>query len=160
MKGFTYIETIIYMSIFVLMMTTLIPFAWNIIEGGAKSATQQEVASNARFAAQVIASAIRGASGINSVATSAASFATYNPATNPTVFDVSNGFVRIKQGTASAIALNSNDTSVSALLFTNYSTVNVSTRNVQFILTLTGRYATPRQEYTESVTVQTDAEMR
>lgn len=160
MKGFTYIETILYMAIFVLMMTTIIPFAWNVIGAGSKSAVQQEVTGNARLISLLMLRIIRNAIGINSIATGSASFATSNPATNPTIFDLTNGYIRMTQGTGSAVLLNSNDTSASALLFTNYSTVNLSTRHVGFIFTLNGRYGSARQEYTESITVESSAEMR
>ena len=49
LPGFTYIEMIIYLGIVTLMMTALIPFAWNAIEGGAKSATQREVYSQGNY---------------------------------------------------------------------------------------------------------------
>ena len=160
MKGFTYLETVLYIAILVVMMTTLIPFSLNVITGGAKSTTQEEVASNARFLAQKIAFTIRNAYGIDNIATTSVALATNNPATNPIVFDLSNGSIRMKEGTGSAIALNSPDTTISALLFTNYSTADNKTRNIRFSFTLTGAYGSVRQEYTEAITVQSDAELR
>lgn len=159
-KGLTFIETILYVSILALMMTTLIPFAWNVIGSGTKSTTQQEVFSSARFIAQKIAYTIRNASDIASVASTSASFTTSNPATNPTVFDLSNGIIRIKEGTGSAIALNSTDTSASALLFINYSSSDGKAKNVQFQFTITAKYPSSRQEYTATTSIQSSAELR
>ncbi|MEK7571212.1 MAG: type II secretion system protein [Patescibacteria group bacterium] len=161
-RGFTYIEIIIYVAILTIMLTTLIPFAWNIIEGGAKSTTQQEVFANARFISERIKYEIRNATGINSVSSTAISLTTATSATNPTVIDLSSGNVRITQGTGSTVNLNSPDTTVSNFTFTNYTSSDNKTKHIQFTFTLNANYAGAgtRQEYNASTTIEGSAEVR
>lgn len=68
--GFTFVEAIIYVSIISIMLTALIPFTWNIVEGGTKSATQEEVSSQARTISERIKYEIRNAVAITSVSSS------------------------------------------------------------------------------------------
>jgi prepilin-type N-terminal cleavage/methylation domain-containing protein len=161
-RGFTLIETILYIAIVSIVMTALIPFAWNVIGGATKSATQQEVFSNARFIGERIKYEIRNATGINSVSPSQISLVTSNIATNPTIIDLSAGNLRIKQGTGSVVNLNSNDISISDLVFTNYTSNDNNTKNIQFVFTVNANYsgAGQRQEFNESTTVEGDAEVR
>lgn len=163
--GFTYIELLIYMVICTIMLNTLVPFAWNVIETGAKSATQQELSSNARFASEIIKYEIRNASGFN-VGTSV--FGT-NPGTlslidftagnNPTIFNVASGKLMMKQGAGAAVQITSNDVTVTNLTFTNYTSGAIS-ENIQFLLTLTSNTTSTRQEYQGTITLQGAAEIR
>src|SRR6266571_3526280 len=82
-RGFTLIELIIYIAIVAIILTSLIPFAWNVIEGGAKSATEQEVFANARYVSERIKYEIRNASGINSVSATSISLSETSGAVNP-----------------------------------------------------------------------------
>lgn len=161
-KGFTFIELIIYVAIVSIVMTALIPFAWNVIEGGTKSATQQEVFANARFISEKIRYEIRNSIGINSVSASSISLVTSIAGTNPTIIDLSGGNVRIKQGAGSTISLNSTDTRISSLIFTNYTSGDNKTKHIGFTLTVNANYtgAGARQEYNESTTIESSAEVR
>ena len=104
-SGFTYIEMILYISIVVIMMNALVPFAWNVIGTGAKSATQQEVSSAARYVSERISFEIRNASDINTGASTfgsspgTLSLAHSISAQNPTLITLTSGKVTIKQGT-------------------------------------------------------------
>lgn len=159
--GFTFIELIIYMAIVTIMLTAIIPFAWNVIGGGVKSATQQEVFSAARAISERIKYEIRNASGINSVSPTQISLATPFTATNPTVIYLNRGFIHLTQGAGSPIYLNSNNASVSALTFTNYTSSGNTTKNIGFSLTISASYSgTVRQEFKATTTVSSSAELR
>lgn len=159
--GFTFIELILYISIVTMMMMTLIPFAWNVIQGGAKSATQQEVFSNARYISERIKYEIRNAAGINSVSATSISLIASPSANNPTVIDFSGGNIRIKQGSGSTINLNSQNASVSALTFTNYTSADNKTEHIQFTLTVNASNSgTKRQDYNAATTIEGSAEVR
>src|SRR5579864_3811602 len=108
--GFTLIELILYIGIVTIMMSALIPFAWNIIEGGVKSSTKQEIFTQAQYVANRITFEIRNASGINSVSPNQISLSTATPATNPTIISLTAGVINLQQGSASPIALNSKNT--------------------------------------------------
>lgn len=161
-SGFTFIELILYISIVTMMMTTLIPFAWNVIQGGAKSATQQEVFSNARYISERMKYEIRNAAGINSVSATSISLVASPSANNPTVIDLSDGNIRIKQGSGSTINLNSQNTTVSSLTFTNYTSSDSKTKHIQFSFTLNAYYpnAGTKSEYNETTIVEGSAEVR
>jgi hypothetical protein len=161
-KGFTFIELILYVAILTTMLIALIPFAWNIIGGGVKSATQQEVFSNARYISERIKSEIRNATGINSVTSSQISLSTATVATNPTVIALSGNNITITQGAGSAVNLNSQNTRISSLTFTNYTSADTKSKHIQFVFTINAYYpnAGTRQEFNDSTTIEGSAEVR
>jgi type II secretory pathway pseudopilin PulG len=161
-KGFTYIELLIYISIVTMMMVTLVPFAWNIIGSGAKSATQQEVVANARYMSERMKYEIRNASGIASVSANRISLNTANVSTNPTVIALSGGNLTISFASGSAVNLNSQKASISALTFSNYTSTSSATKHIQFVFTVNSNYAGAgqRQEYKNSTTVEGSSEVR
>lgn len=160
-EGFTYIELILYIAIITIMMTTLIPFAWNVIEGGAKSATEREVFSQGRYVSERLEYEIRNASGINSVSSNQISLSETNPATNPTIITLNSGNITIQQGVANPVAINSQNTTISNLTFANYTSADNKTKNIQFVFTINANYpgAGSRQEYKASVAMEGDAEV-
>ncbi|MBI4084636.1 MAG: hypothetical protein HY431_01900 [Candidatus Levybacteria bacterium] len=158
--GFTYIELLLYTGIVAIVITALVPFAWHVVSGGAKSATEQEVFSNARFISERIKYEIRNATGINAVSAAQISLVTSSAATNPTVIDLSAGDIRIKQGTGSVVKLNSNDTMASNLVFTDYTSSDNKTKHIGFTLTLTDANTSTRQEFQETTTIESSAEIR
>lgn len=170
-QGFTFIEIILYIAIVAIMMNSLIPFAWNVIEGGAKSSVQQEVFSQARYISERLKAEIRNSIGINTgtsnfgvnIATAGGQLSLQDIAPNdPTIIDVSNGIVRIKQGAGTVISLNSANTSVSNLTFTNYSSADNKSKHIGFTLTIIAKYAGAgtRQEYQATTTLESSAEVR
>src|SRR5579872_4849428 len=160
--GFTLIELILYIGIVTIMMSALIPFAWNIIEEGVKNSTKQEIFTQGQYVADRITYEIRNASGINSVVSNQISLSTATPATNPTLISLNAGAINLQQGSASPIALNSKNTTVQSLTFTNYTSSDNKTKNIQFVFTIAANYsgAGSRQEYTGSVTMEGSAEVR
>ena len=159
-KGFTFIELILYVAILTIILSALVPFAWNTVETGVKSAVQQEVNANTRYISERMKYEIRTATGINSVAVTSISLATSTPATNPTIIDLSAGNIRIKQGAGSTINLNSANTVINSLTFTNFTSGNLKTKHIQFVMTVAASFAAARQEYQDSVVVESSAEVR
>lgn len=161
-KGFTYVEFILYIAIVVIVLSALIPFAWNVIGGGVKSTTQQEVFSNAQYISERLKYEIRNAAGINSVSSTLISLSVASVSANPTVIWLSGGDMYITQGTASAVRLNSQNTTVTNLAFTNFTSSDNKAKNIQFTFTIAAKYqgAGTRQEYNESTTMESDAELR
>lgn len=158
-KGFTLIELILYVAVVTIMLTALIPTAWNVIGAGSKGTTQQEVGANARFISEKIKYEIRRASGITSASGSTLSLTNFSP-DSTTVIDLVGGKIRINRNGGGAVNLNSNDTNVSNLYFTNYTSGDNATRNVQFVFTLNANFSQARQEYQGTITVEGDAELR
>ena len=160
-NGFTYIEFILYIGLVVIILSALIPFAWSAIETGVKSTTEQEVYSNAQYISEQLQYQIRNASGINSVTATQISLGTSISSTNPTIIGLSGGNLTSTQGVGSPINLNSQNASISAVTFTNYTSGDNKTKNIQFTFTVNASYsASKRQEYIESTTIEGDGEVR
>lgn len=168
-RGFTYIDLILYIAIVSLMLTTLVPFAWNIIEGGSKSSTQEELSSTARYVSERLLYEIRNAKGIDVSNTTfgqnianSGKFALLNFApTNTTSLTISSGILQITQGTNQPVSLNSTNTKITNLVFTNFSSADgITTQHVFFTLTIQAAYPSGRQEFQGSETIQANAEIR
>lgn len=160
-NGFTLIELILYVALVSMIFATLVPFAWNIINGGIKVRVEQEVYSQARFLSQRIKKEIRDASAVTTCNGTTLTLVNPAAALNPTTFTFGSGQVTIIQGTQipSPVRLHSIDTSVSAFNCTNYTGVNTS--NVQVNFTIASNYTSAtRKEYSESLIVQLTGETR
>ncbi|MBI2031894.1 MAG: prepilin-type N-terminal cleavage/methylation domain-containing protein [Candidatus Levybacteria bacterium] len=158
-KGFTFIELILYVSIFVMMLVTIIPFSWDMILSSRKSAVQQEVNSQARYIAERLKYEVRNATGVSAFFPTMIILNTSNPATNPTwIIGGGGGQVLVRQGTGSFVPLNSGNTYTN-LEFTNYSSSDYKTKNIQFILTVTSKFGSGNQN-NASTSISSDAEIR
>src|SRR3989338_7014213 len=158
--GFTFIELILYVAIVTIILSAVVSFAWSAVETGVKSAVQQEVNANVRYISERIKYEIRNSTGINSVAAASISLVTSTQATNPTIIDLSAGNIRITQGAASAVNLNSANTVINSLTFTNYTSLDNKTKHIQFTMTVAASFAAARQEYQDSAVVESSAEVR
>lgn len=157
--GFTFIELILYIGIVSIVMTALVSFAWNIITSGAKSSTQQEVYSQARYISERLKYEIRNSNGINSVSSNQISLAKDAP-NNPTIIGFSGGNITIQQGSSAAVNLNSSLTTITGLVFTNYSSGDNKTKHIQFNFTINSNYGSARQEYILSTPIEGSTEVR
>lgn len=124
-KSFTLIELLIYAGILILFLTFSILFFWDIIFGNIKESAYREVQQNARFSMTKIGHEIKKAKSI--ISPSAGSTSTslslemVNPDFNPTVFDLSEGKLRITQGGNPPIFLTTDRVVITNLVFTNLS---------------------------------------
>ena len=118
-----------------MIVLVLTQFAWMGINGGAKSGVQQEVYANARFVSEKIKYSIRNATAITSVTPTVLTMGS-------TVIDLVGGKVRLN-----GVNLNSDDTTISGLTFTDNGQNNVS-----FVFTLT--------RLNESVQIRSSATLR
>lgn len=158
-RGFTLIELILYIAIISIVMGALIPFAWQVIRGSVKSATEQEISSQARFVSERIKYEIRNANSINSTSASSIDLNTDTNAT--TVIDLSGGKVRIKYGAGATVNLNSDDTNITTLTFTDYRSADGKAQNIQFSFTIDENFISGRQEYQAAAqTIEGSAEVR
>ena len=160
--GFTLIELILYVALVTMLLLTVVPFAWNVIEGGVKLGVEQEVYSQARYVSERIKKEIREGSAINSCTSTVLSIANPTASLNPTVFTYTGGStdqLTIRQGTGAIIRIHSTDTLMTAFSCTNYT--GAGTDNVRVNFTLNANYAgSTRNEYDEAVVMQVTAETR
>jgi Tfp pilus assembly protein PilE len=159
-QGFTFVEAIIYVAIISIILNTLIPFTWNVVEGQRKSATQEEVSSQARMISERIKWEIRNAVSITSVSASTLVLCEGNPCsgTNVTTITFTGSSVTIAPAPApTPVTLDSNDVTVTGT-FTNNSSGTL-TKNVSFSLTVTENQGA-RKEFKQAETIQSSAELR
>jgi len=157
--GFTFIELILYVAIVTIILSAIVPFAWSAIETGVKSAVQQEVNANARYISELIKYEIRRASGITTVTSTSISLTNFSPDTT-TVIDLSGGNIRINRNGTGAVNLNSANTVINSLTFTNYTSGDNKTKHIQFTINIAASFAAARQEYQDSVVVESSSEVR
>lgn len=169
-KGFTFIELLLYIAILSIILTSLVTFAWNAIDNSGKSTTQQEIASNARFVSERLLYEIRKAVDINTATSNfGINLATdqtkqlslkENAPNDPTLINVVSGKIQIKQGAAAAVALNSTDTTVTDLTFTNNSSGDGKTKNITYTLTIISNFNQSRQEFQGTISLRASGELR
>ncbi|MEK7107005.1 MAG: prepilin-type N-terminal cleavage/methylation domain-containing protein [Patescibacteria group bacterium] len=147
-NGFTLIEFLIYIAIVASLLTTLSALLYQLMGAQVKNQSIADVEQEGELVTQLMTQTVRNASGINSPArgasSSSLSIVTLASSTNPTIFDLSSGTLRIKEGSSSAVSLTTSRVTASNLLFQNYSrTSTPDTVHIQFTLTRVnpeGRY--------------------
>lgn len=165
-NGFTFIETMIYITLISIFISGAISFALNIIYGRVKAQGQQEISQNLRLTSKRIVYEIRNASAINSVAASDLCLASANSTYNPTRIYLSSERLRIGWGGGSTDCtgltndqpLTTNRVRVTDLTFTNLSS-GTNSYNIKFSLTienLTGE----REEFQKNQTYSSSVELR
>jgi prepilin-type N-terminal cleavage/methylation domain-containing protein len=156
-KGFTLIELLLYVLIIGVVMSAMLPMALSMADNGAKSRVQEEVASTARNVMEKIKYKIRNAKDISAISANSLTLTNYSGAN--TVFGLTAGKVTINEG--STINLNSDDTNVTALTFTDFRSGDLKTKNIQVQMTMQASFsATVREEFNKTVQLQTSAELR
>ena len=125
-SGFTLLEFLLYIAIASITIAVISVYLSQILVFRAKSQTIAEVEQEGTMVMQNITQAIHNSNSINSpaVGSSAASLslAMSDVNKNPTVYDLSSGVVRIKEGSAATVNLTaSSRVTVSNLSFQNLS---------------------------------------
>ena len=123
-KGFTLLEFILYFALISIVVSTITVFALDVIRTRAKTAVVAEVEQNMRFGLQRILRTVRQASSLNvgastfDSATGVLSVDMAAASNTPTVFDLSGGALRMKEGSGAAVPLTSSRVVVTSLRFT------------------------------------------
>jgi len=130
-RGFTLIETLIYIAVIGLISGSFVAFGSSVSSARNKTYAAQEVQSNVRFALEIISNQIRSSSGINVPASVwnanngklVLTNAELNK--NPAIIDLDEeGRLRLKLGSADPIFLTSPRVKVDRLYFYNFSNEN------------------------------------
>lgn len=162
-RGFTLIELLLYISIASIIVFTIASLLRFTLESRVKNQTIAEVEQQGSQVMQLITQTIRTAKAINSPtlgnSASSLSLEVEDEASNPTVFDLSTGAIRIKEGTGIAVNLTSSKVSVSNLNFQNLSRANTpNTIKVNF--TINHINSSGRNEYEFSQNFYGSANLR
>jgi len=142
-KGFTLIELLLYIAIASIIVFTTASMLRFTLESRVKNQTIAEVEQEGAQVMQLITQTVRNATAISSptIGASGASLSV-----DTTVFDLSGGAIRIKEGAGAAVNLTSSKITVSSLNFQNLS--RVSTPNIARVsFTVTYTNSSGRNEY-------------
>jgi type II secretory pathway pseudopilin PulG len=127
MKGFTLIETLIYIAIIGTAISSFVVFSISIGNSRNKSYVIQEVHGNARVALDLISQRIRNASSVNISASTfdidpgVLSLAMVDSTKNQTLINLTgnDGTLQITEGVSSALPIVSDEVKITNLIFTN-----------------------------------------
>ena len=166
-KGFTLIETIIYVGIIGLILSGFISFSVVIADSRNKNYVTQEVQANFRSAFDLITKKIKEADSINVGASTfnsdpgVLSLAMDDAGENPTIINLSqdDGVLQIKEGSSEPVAIVSDEIRVTNLVFTNLSTASPR-ENVRIELTLEFNNQASDVEFNYSESFQTAVSLR
>ena len=140
-RGFTLVETLLYIAIIGGILTFTVNFSLTILDGQQKARSYQEAQQNARFSVDRISQEIRSALDVNVSSSTflaspgALSLSHRDSAKGPTIFDVSESRIRMRQGTTTSVFLTSDRVVVSSLIFEDLSFTN-RTKNIRVSLSL------------------------
>lgn len=162
-KGFTLIEILLYMSLISIMLFVVSDFYFLTIKSRVKNQTISEVEQQGAQVIQIITQTARNAENITSPGNGgSAAFLTLDVidiSKDSTIFDLSGGAIRIKEGTGSPIVLTNSRVIASGLSFQNLSYAGTpGIIRVSFILS----HANPenKNEYNYSKTFYASASLR
>lgn len=139
-KGFTLIELLLYVAISSVMLLVISFFLQTLLESRIKNQTIAEVEQQGLQVMQLITQTVRNAQAITSplLGTSASSLTldVITVVSDPTMFDLSSGAIRITEGAGSPVALTNSRVTASGLTFQNLSrTSTPGIIRIQFTLT-------------------------
>lgn len=139
-SGFTLVELLLYIALVSFIVLTLSVFFSMILSSRVKNQTIAEIEQQGTQVMQNVIQSIRNAESINSpsqgASAAALSLRSLTGSLDPTVFDLSGGAIRIKEGSGSEINLTSPRVVASGLDFYNLSRDN-SPGAIRIAFTLT-----------------------
>ena len=164
-KGFTLLEFIIYFALLSMMITTITAFTVDIVKTRAKAQAITEVEQNVRFGTLRILRTVRRATSIDAGGSTfdsdngVLSLHQGDATKDPTVFDLSGGALRIKEGAGAATALTSSDVTVTKLRFSK-DTLGTSGKSVTAEITVQYAGGSADQSFTYAVSATTTGVIR
>ncbi len=145
-RGTTLVELLVVTALFALVGFLGIGIFLATITGSAKSKKEMELQDNARFVMQRLSYEVKRARGLETTSDYGVNLATTAGSTldldmpdvprDPTTFAVDSGVLTIKQGSAPAVALTTNDVSITNLQIDNRTTSNNRSKNIAVFLTV------------------------
>ncbi len=137
-KGFTLIESLLYISLVSVVLLSFIGFITAIVESQNKTLTINEVNQNGAIVVDYLNNYFRSSDSINSptAGNSANSLSLVNGVINPVVVNITSGAIQITEGANPAISLTSSNVIASNLTFKNLTPTGLNeVIHYEFILT-------------------------
>ena len=167
MKGFTLIETLIYLAIVSLAVTSFMVFSIGIGNSRTKNYVTQEVQGNTRTGLGLITQRIRAATGVNASSSifdtdpGVLSLVMADAAKNPTIINLTadNGVLQIQEGVGSSVVITSEAVKITNLVFTDLS-ASSTRENIRVEITVEYNNTSGDVEFTYSQSLQTAVSLR
>ncbi|MEK7453098.1 MAG: prepilin-type N-terminal cleavage/methylation domain-containing protein [Patescibacteria group bacterium] len=126
-QGFTLIETLIYIAIMGMAVSSFVLFSISVLNSRSKTYVVQEVQANARTAMDIMSRKIRASTGVNIGASTFGSdpgilsLSMADVSKNPTIFSLNqnDGVLQITEGLSPALFIVSDEVKITNLSFTN-----------------------------------------
>lgn len=161
--GFTLIELLLYVAITGTLLVSVSMFFGMVTESRVKSQSVSEVDQQGEAAITLITQVVRNGTTVTAPATGAtgSSLTVTVPtgALSPTIFDVSSGVLRIKEGSGAVVSLTNSKVTVTNLTVKNL-TRSGTAGIVQVSLTLSRINTINRNEYDYTKTFTTSVAIR
>jgi Tfp pilus assembly protein PilW len=139
-KGLTLVEMLLYVAISSVILLSLSLFLVFLLGQRVKNQTIADVNQQGLQVMQLITQSIRNARSIDTPAIGSVSdtlsMTMPDGLLSPTVFDISNGTVRIREGAGAIVPLTNSHIVVSGLLFENISSTSTTERVVRVSFTI------------------------
>jgi prepilin-type N-terminal cleavage/methylation domain-containing protein len=126
-QGFTLIETLIYIAIIGIVISSFVGFSVSVSDSRGKTYVVQEVQANMREALNTVLVALRESNDVNTAASTFGtdpgflSLSMASSTVNPTTIglDSDNGVMGIKRGSSATTSVTSSEVNITNLVFTN-----------------------------------------
>ncbi len=157
-KGFSLVEMILYVAISSIMLLSLAMLLSFLLSGRIKNQSIADVNQQGLQVMQLVTQTIRSARSVDSpgigATSTSLSLTMPDPLLSPTVFDVVNGVVRIKEGSGQAIPLTNSHVTVYPFVFQNISATTSTDRIIRLVFTIDHNNPSGRNEssFTKSFT--------
>lgn len=139
-RGFTIIETLIYLALFAILIGGAVVAAYSLLEGGGRTQTRTLIQEEGNFLVSKINWALSGAESVEILAVNKLSVTKWDPTYNPVVIEWSGGNMAIsKNGAVISTTLNNADISVNNLNFVHNYSSGTNPESVSFSFTLTSK---------------------
>lgn len=163
-KGFSLVEMLLYVAISSVMLFSLSLLLSFLFGGRVKNQSITDVNQQGLQVMQLITQTVRNAKSVDSPALGATdtslSLTMSDPLLSPTVFDISSGTVRIKEGSNPLIPLTNSHVTVSSFIFQNISSTSSTDRIVRLSFTMDHSNPSSRNENSFTKTFTGSATLR
>jgi Tfp pilus assembly protein PilW len=149
-KGFSLVEMLLYVSISSVILLSLSLLLTSLFSSRVKSQSIADVDQQGMQVLQLITQTVRNAKSVDfpSIGATSTSLSVTmpDPMLSPTVFDLTNGTVRITEGSNQSIKLTNSHVTVTSLLFQNISSASSTDRIVRTSFTVSYNNVSGRNE--------------